>query len=265
MWKRILKDNFYKMLITIIFVRKRWLLWSCLFYFLSASACIGQVLVKDKAKIKGLGVVKGVVLQYDATGNFIFVTTAGDTLVVPSTRVLNTKIINSLHLSEKGSFWHSAEFGLNWGRSNTMSPVYPTLLLETNHAYVINRYLQPGIGVGYQVREDLHIMPVFACLTGELLAQKVTPFYFSNFGYGNAWQRTYGGDFQQYEDVKGGVLWDIGGGLKIAGRNHGFYLKLGYKTQKVRLDETTWWGWSGGREIIHRTYRRFYTGLSWAF
>jgi hypothetical protein len=132
----------------IIFNRKGWLLWGCLFYFFAPAQLMAQMQVKDKARIEKIGVVRGKVLQYNAAGDFVFLRTTGDTLKVDADRVMNTKIIHSLKMPVKGMFWHSAEFGLDFGKSNQWNPVSPYLYLETNHAYVVNRFLQPGIGVG---------------------------------------------------------------------------------------------------------------------
>jgi hypothetical protein len=249
----------------IIFNRKGWLLWGCLFYFFSSAQLIAQMQVKDKARIEKIGVVRGKVLEYNAAGDFVFLRTTGDTLIVDADRVMNTKIIHSLKMPVRGMFWHSAEFGLDFGKSNQWNPVSPYLYLETNHAYVVNRFLQPGIGVGYQQAGDFRIMPVFLSLTGDLYRSRITPFYFSNVGYGLGWARS--NDWGNYDKVRGGFLWHIGGGLKIAGRNNAVYLKSGYKIQNIYSEASipNWWGTTGGFEKIARTIRRVYFGVSMAF
>lgn len=250
------------MLITIIFVRKRWLLWSCLFYFLSAGVCSAQIILKDKARIRNLGVLKGNILSYDANGRLIFIRENGDTLYIPADKVMSVKVMNALKVKEKGDFWHSVELGFNWGRANSFSSITPAPYLESNHAYVVSRYVQPGAGIGYQLQDEFHILPVFASLTGQLTPDRNTWFYFTNVGYGFLWERSNWGEWgKQYDEVKGGVLWHIGGGIRILGRNNATYLKAGFKMQKGQMGQPIW----SGYRMTDRTFRKFYAGVAWAF
>lgn len=221
-------------------------------------------MLKDKAKIEKIGVVRGRVLSYDAEGDFVFLKKTGDTLVIASDKVLNTKITKSLTVAMPGTIWHSAEFGLDWGKANQWDAVSPHIYIETNHAYVINKFIQPGIGAGYQLADNFHIMPLFFSLTGDLYKSRVTPFYFTNVGYGVAWARAQ--DWRQYDKVQGGLLFHIGGGLKIAGRLNSVYLKSGYRIQKAYTEATTFsWLGSSGFENVSHTIRRVYFGVSLAF
>lgn len=251
--------------LTIIFERKGWLLWSCLFYFLAVEAACGQVVAKDKAKIKGAGVVWGQVLKYDQPGEFVFLSSRGDTLQVPSDEVIYSRISNAVKVPKAGSFWHSAELGMNWGRRNSGQRLVPSLHIESAHAYVFRQLVQPGAGVGYQMLEDLHIVPVFASLSGDLLKRRLSPFYTFNAGYGFAWEQTSRWTPQRYREVTGGFLWQLGGGVRIASRKYATLLKLGYRKQQVELDESLWWTDAGGRSITRRTFRKLYTGIAWIF
>ncbi len=249
---------------SIIFIKKGWLLWSCLFCFIAGEACVGQTLLKDKARVKNLGVLKGNILSYDASSRLIIVRENGDTLYLPSDKVMSVKVMNALKVKEKGDFWHSAEIGFNWGKPNTYSSVTPAPYLESNHAYVVNRFVQPGVGVGYQLQDRFHMMPVFASITGDLTPDRNTWFYFTNIGYGFVWERTHWGDFmRQYDEVNGGFLWHFGGGIRILGRNNTTYLKAGFKMQKAQMDQSDWWG--NGHTFVERTFRKFYSGVAFAF
>lgn len=249
----------------IIFNRKGWLLWGCLFYFCGLPMVLSQTVISDKARIDELGTIRGRVLSYDSDGKFIFLKNSGDTVSVDSRRVQHSTVTRQIKLAQKGTVWHSMEAGLDWGKANSFDAVTPRGYLESNHAFVVNRFVQPGLGVGYQFQDDFRFMPVFASLTGELLERRVTPVYFTNLGYGFGWARK--STWIEYEEVRGGVHWHLGGGIKIAGRRNALYLKSGYKVQKMYSERETfgWWGGTGGFEHISRTIRRVYFGFSFAF
>ncbi len=252
---------------SIIFDQKGWLLWGCLFSFFYQAAW-SQEVAADKARIRDFGVIRGRVIEYDVNNKLIFLRKTGDTVVLDADRVVNLKVIRQYNVPTAGTFWHSSEFGLDWGRANQFSSTVPFPYIESNHAYVINRWLQPGLGAAYQLQDKYHIMPLFLSMTGDFYKARVTPFYYTNLGYGFAWERTYGQDeWREFEVVRGGLLFHVGGGLKISGREHSVYLKSGYKLQRVYTERDTnfWWGTTGGHENIHRTIRRVYFGLSFAF
>lgn len=158
---------------------------------------------------------------------------------------------------EKG-FFHQATIGTSWKGSERYGGNQPYFSVETIHGYQFRHALRVGLGAGWDYHPDFHIVPVFVSVGGDIGKLKVVPTYFANAGYGMAWERNSSDIIEQdiYEEVEGGLMLHLGGGLKIKLSKTALIFNVGYKIQNVST-ERSFFDWQGRISSINDTNRKF--------
>ncbi len=164
----------------------------------------------------------------------------------------------------KRGFMHWAEIGLVTGNSAIYESAAYSLSMVNGFRF--NPYFGLGLGVGIDGYDRLNVLPVFASARGTLKMSKLSPFYFVNLGYGAAWGRQQDFGFE-YDKVKGGLMFQPGGGYQINFKNSSLFFSLSYKLQHYDMTYHYFNDWAGSSTEIRekRTMHRASFGVGLTF
>ncbi len=138
--------------------------------------------------------------------------------------------LGTTHQKAGGKFFHWMEFGGLFGR-NTREETTAAFSVHTINGYRLWNFLEPGLGVGFDLYEDFTVLPVYASIRADLVKAPIIPYYFASAGYGFAWQNSKTRiDFDQ---VRGGFGWTAGMGVKIPLERISVLVGAGYKHQSI--------------------------------
>lgn len=147
----------------------------------------------------------------------------------------HTLIENNIKLAAENislhdhSFYHEFRGGILLGEDNA------SITLHNINGFQFNRFLAPGLGVGFDSYENFRTVPVYAHIKGYIFDRKVSPFYFTDVGYGFAWYKNADNILYKVTDVHGGYYWQVGLGYRISFYNWAMLVTLGYKNQQSGL------------------------------
>jgi hypothetical protein len=210
--------------------------------------------VKVHIRIKGNKPVNGWIELHEIPVLLNVYTDERDSIAVPTKFIRKIILEPDVCDNKNGSAYFNNTFvGLLSGRSSTQSEYRTNITAEMVQGIRLNTYLWPGLGFGYDRYPEVNTLSFFMSLRGDLLKRQFTPFYFLDLGSGPAWGET-DPDFQ-FQDAKGGLMYHIGGGLKIYSDSRiNILLAGGFKSRKVTFIRRF-----GGdaREDILRTYQNF--------
>jgi len=198
-----------------------------------------KIVLKDGTKIKGnvfdsfegkyikiyIDTIQPVLINSDRIHKITFKDSQGQhTLKMNDEKLISKKIG-----LKNNTFYHELRGGILLGEDNT------SITLHNINGYQFNRFLAPGIGIGFDSYEKYRTVPVYAHLKGYIFDRRTAPFYFAEAGYGFAWYN----DEEEYAfdvtDVHGGYYWQIGLGYRISFNHLAMLITLGYKNQKSGL------------------------------
>ncbi len=117
--------------------------------------------------------------------------------------------------------------------------------LHTMHGKSFTHNFMAGIGVGIDRYGDMSALPVYLGGRGEFGRAHIAPTVFTNIGYGHMWVKENRSEFSDIDFIKGGMYWELGGGLTIRNKKTKVALQLAYKHQSSKLDysfDDWWWG-----------------------
>lgn len=140
--------------------------------------------------------------------------------------------------------------------------VAPSIQLSAGYAY--RYWLQGGLGTGVEQYGKITIFPIFAELRGNVLDNKVSPYYALKIGRSFASLK----DDSRYQEATGGLMTELQAGLNIDFKGFSWQLGTGFHQQKVTLEGTTnSWGWGNFTHSRYqlRNLRRFMMTTSFRF
>ncbi len=108
--------------------------------------------------------------------------------------------------------------------------------LTTNHVaiYKFSRFLQIGLGVGFDDYDFFQAMPVSIYYRGELLEADSGPFYYLSGGYAHLWDRNNSGN----DEIEGGKTFNVGAGYSWKLDKISICLTMSYKRQQATTTST---------------------------
>lgn len=108
--------------------------------------------------------------------------------------------------------------------------------LTTNHLayYKFNRFLQVGLGVGFDDYVFFQAMPVSIYYRGEILKADSGPFYYLSGGYAHMWDRKNNDN----DEIEGGRMYNIGAGYSWKLDKISISLSMAYKRQQATTTRT---------------------------
>lgn len=201
--------------------------------FCSCIAAMGQSL--DVLYLKGGEVMKGMVMEY-VSGDHLTILVHGNKIDFSGE---NLDKINRVKLFERGHYqkekgsWHEFYFGLMTGKAGEYSSNENHISLELINGYRFNRFLGLGLGTGYQSYTGIDAVPVFLSITGDILTDRITPYYFINAGYGFGIDRS--DEWENYTKVKGGLMYNPGIGFKFRLKKMYISSSVAYRFQQAQF------------------------------
>ncbi|MDA0195432.1 MAG: hypothetical protein O2887_05425 [Bacteroidetes bacterium] len=208
-----------------------------LFTFVIFTAIAQEQTPKDVIKFKDGSEYRGKITEYVADQRII-IEVAGNSITVDGEDFANIKDIGFDKLGYKNKsrgLWHEMNLGVTVGKSNDFSTAeaHPSILVI--NGFQFNRFLGVGLGTGYQVHNQLNIIPVYASFRGDVLDSRVTPFYYLDAGYGFGVKKGDNVYFNNEVDVKGGFLVSPGAGVRIKLKKTYLTTSVGYKLQNSQV------------------------------
>ncbi len=177
----------------------------------------------------------------------------------------NKKPRRDFHHKESGYF-HETDLGIMSGAENVLWANTTNFSVHTVNGYRFKPWLQTGLGFGLDFHRNLHVVPFYLNVSGDIGTSKVVPIYFMNLGYSYAEERNPS-DFEVIDNVHGGNYFHLGGGIKIKLSSMAISMKMGYKLSNVSLDNTfvDWIGRDSWTTALDRQIRRFTVSVGFGF
>jgi len=224
----------------------KYLVTMIVLYFLSSLAIAQKSRHLDQIKIIDGSLLKGTIIE-DKVGEYVDILITGKQAI----RFKYDEIWwikdggykHSGYQIKKTGYFIRTEIGIVIDKIE--QPAWISAGAYTNEYFtfhIINGFrirplFQPGIGVGIDNYPAITVFPIYLSLKGDLIAGKVTPFYQIDFGSGIARDRK--NDFSEYDQVNAGIMFHPSVGLQLnTYKKASFYLAIGYKLQKVKLENT---------------------------
>ncbi len=139
--------------------------------------------------------------------------------------------------------------------------------LQSSHGYRLTPKLSLGIGTGLVLIEQGWIMPLVAEFRGDLLKGEITPTFFAQAGggiplfMGRAFRVEWGNAQEEYQ-ARGGLLVDVGLGIKVRGAGRSStLLTIGYHGLGFEEEFTSW----GTRFETSYFFQRLQLQAGWMF
>lgn len=144
----------------------------------------------------------------------------------------------NLTFPQKGFFNHT-ELGLIFDKEpeefdNPSNLTNAYFSIQTVNGYRFSKYLNVGAGFGLDYYGDVAALPLYLSIRGELFHSRVTPYYRMDFGKSFAWERD--NNFVNYDEVKGGLMYHPGIGMRVNFSGSSLMFNIGYKIQKMKID-----------------------------
>ena len=177
----------------------------------------------------------------------------------------NKKPRRDFHHKESGYF-HETDLGIMSGAENVLWANATNFSVHTVNGYRFKPWLQTGVGFGLDFHRNLHVVPFYLNIGGDIGTSKIVPVYFMNLGYSYAEERK-SDDFQPIDNVHGGKYFHLGGGIKVKMSGMAITMKMGYKLSDVSLDNTfvDWLGRDSWTTALDRQIRRFTATVGFGF
>ena len=139
--------------------------------------------------------------------------------------------------------------------------------LQSSHGIRLNQRISAGVGTGLVLMEQGWIMPLVAEVRGDLLKGEITPTFYAQAGggvplfMGRAIEDEWGTVQEEYK-AKGGLLIDMGLGIKVRGAGRSStLLTIGYHGLGFEEDYTLW----GTRFQTSYFFQRLQLQAGWMF
>jgi len=166
-------------------------------------------------------------------------------------------------------FYHQFDWGLNFTQGQ-WGPV-PATAVHYRLLYHQNRWLNYGIGLGWDIYGEGIFTPVFAEVQGDLWERPFTPIYLIQAGYGFATNMS-----NEHEVLEGGINGQFALGFKVNTRKRSdISFTIGYKFQDSYQEFREWprdiWTLPPGTIIEpylvtgQRLYQRIHYQISFSF
>jgi hypothetical protein len=152
-------------------------------------------------------------------------------------------------------YFNITSFGFAVGNNPNSGNTTGSVTAEMVNGIAIIPALQFGIGIGYDVYDEVTAMPVTIVITGDLLKGNFTPFYFIEAGASKLWINDYQNPYRyaNYTQADGKKIVNLGLGYRMySGSRINLGFSIGYKVQDVALKAD----WGSGTLNTNLSYRK---------
>lgn len=215
-----------------------------LFLCLGQSIAYGQQYIsKAKVVIVNREVLRGYLFEPWTGGNISLKITGKTSVEIDSADIKKVKLVglkgsqtyNNVtsrsrngEFGKKEGFYHQIYTGLSFGEID----VNPSIGMI--NGYRFNQLFALGLGVSYDRFASAAALPVYLQSRLYIKNDKTSLFYFTDVGYGAAWQnRERSSDWEQIKTT-GGLMGQAGIGYQINFSKSALNFTLGYKLQKMK-------------------------------
>ena len=134
---------------------------------------------------------------------------------------------------KNNQWWYEINLGTSLGKTSEFSSNESQPFINGLVGFQFSQFAGVGLGTGFHGTNTMNILPIYATFRGDLTQTKVTPFYYSDIGYGisTTKDRT---DPWGSETFKGGLLFGVGLGTKFRLRKTYLSMSLGYRIQRTK-------------------------------
>jgi hypothetical protein len=199
---------------------------------------------KSKVILKNGVMMKGEIVEFVQDDYLIIHVMKGQDMRIPADYIRSFKIkkgkMSTYNLPKQG-YYNYTKGGFLFLKANEFDGVQVNMSVHTINGYRYNQFYGAGLGVGLDRYGSTSALPVYLSIYRDLLASKVTPTFNGNIGYGWMWEINDG--WEEFDQVKGGLYWELGAGLRINYNKTALIFNYAYKRQnsELTISEDLWW------------------------
>ena len=233
------------------------------FWFLGIICAFGQndTEVRTRIILQNNDVINGFIKIRDIPEEITLYNGKIDSLKIPARMIREVLIFNTspeegintanFHRGKRVRYFNDTSFGVLSGESETSDIPFNALSIEMINGISFIPALKLGLGLGYDQYGTTRVIPFFLSLRGDILRQRITPYYFADIGTGSG--RDNNEDNWTFE-THAGLMYHLGMGIKLySDASINIMLGLGYKYQYVKYDYDNPWG---GIQETERKFKR---------
>lgn len=221
----------------------RLILITCCMLILTGSLAFAQS-TKSKVVLKNGVLMKGEIVEFVQDDYLIIRVMDGQDMRIPANYIRSFKIkkgkLNTYNIPQKG-YYNYTKGGFLFTKANEFDAVNVNMSVHTINGYRYNQFYSAGLGVGLDRYGSTSALPVYLSLNRDLFASRVTPVFSGSIGYSWMWEVNDG--WEDFDDVKGGLFWELGVGLRINYKKTALIFSYAYKHQnsELTITEDLWW------------------------
>ncbi len=110
--------------------------------------------------------------------------------------------------------------------------------MQVINGYSISKYLDAGLGVGYDEHTHASLLPLFVEVKGHLGSRKVMPYVFTHLGHN--FVVGHGGSMPAEYDTQGGLFFRAGAGYQVNFWETALTFSLAYSHQRHQREFELW-------------------------
>jgi len=170
------------------------------------------------------------------------------------------------YISKETGYFNETSAGLIFLKSSEFSGVSADWTFHTVNGLWVQSGIRTGLGVGFDRYGETSALPIYVSGKGDIGSGRVVPVLNINLGYAPMWVKSSSSVWTDIDDVKGGMYWEIGSGIKIKGINSALMFYLAYKHQSGKLIYIdNWWNESSSILVEKRNFRNIVFAMGVAF
>ena len=205
------------------------------------SCLMAQQLVSERAVIVMVNGnhISGRLYFNVGDSSFIIKPASAIMMTVPM-NVIKSMTLNPGHLETVPAegihrIYNNTSLGLAIGKNNESVNGAGNITAETVFGIVFKPWLHAGLGIGYDQYDLSAVVPYFISVSGDLVSQSFTPFYYFEAGTSAAWPyKSNGYYYSQYANAEGKSMIQFGIGYRVYLNNAmNFGFSIGYRNQEV--------------------------------
>ncbi len=237
--------------------------------FISAGVAFGQHNLA-KIHLKDGSIIRGIIVENEIDDYIKVMVLDTQQVVISYDKIKRFRSVSfkyNAFTSKQTGYFNETSTGLIFLKSSEFSGVSPDWTLHTVNGVWIRRGIRAGLGLGFDRYGETSALPIYISGRGDIGSGRVVPVMNLNLGYAPMWVKSSNSEWTNIDDVKGGMYWEIGSGIKIKGINSSLTLNLAYKHQsgKLTYENVWWWNGSGNVSVEKRNFRNIAFTVGMAF
>ena len=155
-----------------------------------------------------------------------------DSLIIPMATVksLKTGKLNpELYVNRLQGVYYQFSSGVLVGKYSEYSDNEVNFSASFVSGYKFKPSLGVGLGVGFNLYSDQYHIPLFVDIQGDVLKNRVTPYYQLSLGYSWGYERD---NNPSIENIEGGVYFSPAAGVRWHMARHSWHFKVSYVHQE---------------------------------